>query len=307
MTRRCWPRVGTASAVLLLTACTPATGPEPTRPASPSPSHDLPATADPSRIPSTSPPPGESTTRPAKPSPRRPRLDHWKVGAHPLPLRADGFGKVRPTPEVLRVRRMPTPDVLPPPRDGRFHATVGPVTPRIRRRMGESWSPRCPVGLGDLRYVTVSFRGFDARPHTGELVLNARVARDVVGVFRTMYRARFPIEEMRLPTTADLEAPPTGDGNDTAALVCRATRGQTTWSAHAYGLAIDLNPFMNPYSKDGLVLPELASAYLDRSWRRPGMISVHGVVTRAFRRIGWTWGGSFVSLKDRMHFSATGR
>ncbi len=246
------------------------------------------------------------------PSPRRhrpsgPRLDSWVVGAHPLPLRPDGFGRVLPTPPELRVRRMPTVDVLPPPAGARFASSIGPITPAIRTRMGRSWSPRCPVGLRDLRYVTVSFHGFDGRAHTGELVVNARVADDVVSVFRRLYAARFPIESMRLVTTADLEAPPTGDGNNTAAMVCRATRTTTTWSAHAYGLAIDVNPFMNPYHKGDLVLPELAGAYLDRSWRRPGMILRGGVVTRAFARVGWTWGGDYSSLKDLMHFSANGR
>jgi hypothetical protein len=251
---------------------------------------------------STAGAPSAPATRPS-----RTHLDDWTVGARPLPLRPDGFGKVLPTPQELRVRRMPTRDLLAPPEDHRYHASIGPVTAPIRTRMGQSWSPRCPVGLRDLRYLTVTFRGFDGRSHTGELVVNRRVARDVVGVFRTLFRARFPIEEMRLPTTADLQAPPTGDGNDTAALVCRATRGQSTWSAHAYGLAIDLNPFMNPYHKGDLVLPELAGAYLDRSWRRPGMILPGGVATRAFARIAWTWGGSYNSLKDYMHFSEDGR
>ena len=77
-------------------------------------------------------------------------------------------------------------------------------------------------------------------------------------------------KEMRLPTTADLLAKPTGDGNNTAAYVCRAARGQTRFSQHAYGLAIDVNPFQNPEVKRDLVLPELASAYKDRTWRRWG-------------------------------------
>ena len=161
--------------------------------------------------------------------------------------------------------------------------------------------------LSGLRYLTVSFRGFDGRPHTGELVVNASVAADVVAVFRRLYAAAYPIEEMRLPTTADLEAPPTGDGSNTAAYVCRATRGATSLSAHAYGLAIDVNPFVNPYRKGDLVLPELASAYLDRSWRRPGMIARGDLVTRAFAAVGWAWGGSFRSVWDPMHFSANGR
>jgi hypothetical protein len=172
--------------------------------------------------------------------------------------------------------------------------------------MGRTWTPRCPVALRDLRYVTVAFWGFDRRPHTGELVLHERVARDVVGVFRRLYRERFPIEQMRLVTTADLRAPPTGDGNNTAALVCRPVRGGDEWSAHAYGLAVDVNPFQNPYRNGDLVLPELASAYLDRGWRRPGMVRPGGVVVDAFARIGWSWGGDFDSVIDPMHFSATG-
>jgi hypothetical protein len=229
------------------------------------------------------------------------------VGARPLPLRPDGFGQVQRTPPQLRVRRLATRDLLPPPRDGRFHATVSPVTPQVRRRMGESWSAGCPVALHDLRYLTLSFHGFDGGQHTGELVVNRLVADDVVTVFHRLHDAAFPIEEMRLPGTADLEAPPTGDGNDTAAYVCRNTRGASTFSAHAFGLAIDVNPFLNPYSKGDLVLPELASAYLDRSWRRPGMILRGGVVTRAFADVGWTWGGDFRSLSDLQHFSANGR
>ena len=236
-----------------------------------------------------------------------PAYSDWDLGAHPLPLTADGFGVVRPTPTPLRVRRFPTTDLLPPPADGAFHATTGPVTPEIRDRMGETWSPACPVALDDLAYLTVVFRGFDGLAHTGELVVAAGQAKGVVSVFRTLFAADFPIEEMRLPTTADLEAHPTGDGNDTAGLVCRAARGQTSWSAHAYGLAIDLNPFMNPYHDGDVVLPELASAYLDRGWVRPGMVEPGSVAVRAFARIGWTWGGSWSSLKDYQHFSQTGR
>ena len=231
----------------------------------------------------------------------------WELGAHPLPLTPDGYGVVRPTPKTLRVRRFPTTDLLPPPADGRFHSTAGPITPAIRSRMGETWSPACPVALTDLSYLTLAFRGFDGEAHTGELVVAASVADDVVSVFRELFAAGFPIEEMRLPTTADMEAHPTGDGNDTAGLVCRATRGETTWSAHAYGLAIDLNPFMNPYHNGDVVLPELASAYLDRGWVRPGMVEPGSVAVRAFARIGWSWGGDWSSLKDFQHFTATGR
>ena len=265
--------------------------------------------------PSSGPPVGEATSssgtgargapQPLPTSTTRPPVV-WRVGARPLPLRPDGFGKVLPTPAVLRDRRLPTLDRLPPPPGGRFRSSVRPISAAVRARMGTTWKPGCPVGLADLRYVTVSFRGFDGRAHTGELVVHRRVAAPVVSVFARLYRARFPIEEMRLVTGADLAARPTGDGNNTAAFVCRAARKQTRWSAHAYGLAVDVNPFQNPYRRGDLVLPELASAYEDRSRARPGMIRPGDVVTSAFADIGWTWGGNWRSQKDFMHFSATG-
>jgi hypothetical protein len=180
------------------------------------------------------------------------------------------------------------------------------VTRKLVRETDLAWEPGCPVGLRDLRYLEMSYWGFDGRPHTGQMVVNASVAEDVVEVFRKLYRARFPLEQMALATHKDLDAPPTGDGNVTGAYACRATRGTTSWSQHAYGLAIDVNPFDNPYSKGDVVLPELASSYLDRGWRRPGMIYRGDVVTTAFSDIGWTWGGDFQSLKDYQHFSARG-
>jgi hypothetical protein len=259
------------------------------RPATPRPASAQPAAPGPAA--------SRPTTRPAA---------AWRVGARPLPLRPDGFGQVLPTPAPLRDRRLPTVDRLPPPPGGRFRSAIRPIGPAVRARMGATWRPGCPVDLADLRHATVSFHGFDGRPHTGELVVHERVAAQVVSVFARLYRARYPIEEMRLVTTADLEAHPTGDGNNTAAFTCRAARKQTRWSAHAYGLAIDVNPFQNPYRRGDLVLPELAGAYLDRADRRPGMIRPGDAVIRAFAAVGWTWGGTWRSPRDLMHFSATG-
>jgi hypothetical protein len=291
MLRALRPVVILLAGVLLLAAC----GTRPSRPATAAPT----TAPTPATTATTSPP------APVHTPTSRPPLA-WRVGARPLPLRPDGFGQVLPTPPALRDRRLPTVDLLPPPAGGRFRSAVGPIDPAVRARMGATWSPGCPVRLADLRYVTVSFRGFDGRAHTGELVVHRRVAGQVVSVFARLYRAAFPIEEMRLVTTADLEAHPTGDGNNTAAFVCRAARNQRRWSAHAYGLAVDVNPFQNPYRRGDLVLPELASAYLDRGRARPGMIRPGDVVTGAFAAIGWTWGGTWRSPTDLMHFSATG-
>jgi hypothetical protein len=228
----------------------------------------------------------------------------WEVGKTPLPLRPDGFGKVLPTPPELVNRSLPTKDTLPPPTDTRYVAAITPVPPDVLAR--STWQSTCPVRKEDLSYLRMSFWGFDGHPHTGEMIVNAKVAKPVTDVFDKLFQAKFPLEEMRITEKPELDAPPTGDGNDTSAFVCRPTRGQTNWSAHAYGLAIDVNPFCNPYTKGDLVLPELASAYLDRKNPRPGMNLAGGVVTKAFGAIGWTWGGTWTSPRDLMHFSQTG-
>ena len=252
-------------------------------------------------------PQGSESSATVEEEPEPAWLDSWPVGERTLPVRPDGFGEIRRTPAELRVRRMPTVDALPPPADDRWRGAVRPIGPRVRDRMGTSWEPGCPVGLRDLRYLTVTFRGFDKTSHTGELIVHEEHARDVLGVFRRLYAARFPIEQMTLPTSAERDPTPSGDGNGTGAMVCRATTGGTSYSAHAYGLALDLNPFQNPYESGDLVIPELASAYLDRSWLRPGLITPDGLVVGAFADIGWSWGGDWQSLKDYQHFTATGR
>jgi len=163
------------------------------------------------------------------------------------------------------------------------------------------------VARGGLRYLTMSFWGFDGRAHTGEMIVNASVAEQVTSVFGTLFANRFPLEEMRVTTRPELDLHPTGDGNNTGAFVCRSGVNLTTWSAHAYGLAIDLNPFCNPYVKGNLVLPELASSYVDRQDVRPGMLFAGDPVVRAFAAVGWSWGGAWTSPVDTQHFTATGR
>lgn len=233
-----------------------------------------------------------------------PGMSPWQVGASPLPLQPNGFGEVLPTPPQLVVRRLPTTDFLPPPADGRYHATVQPVPAAVLAR--STWQPACPVPSSALAYLTMSFWGFDGKPHTGEMLVNASMAAGITRVFGQLFANRFPIEQMRVASPADMTAPPTGDGNTTTGFACRPTRGQTSWSAHAYGLAVDVNPFCNPYHNGSLVLPELASAYLNRGWVRPGMVLPGDATVRAFASIGWQWGGSWTAPRDLMHFTRTG-
>lgn len=226
------------------------------------------------------------------------------LGSRPLPLRAgEDNGVAQPTPPELEDRRLWTTDHLPPPPDDVFHVQL--VTPPPADVIARStWTEACPVVQEDLAWLTVSFFGFDHRFHTGELLVNTAHAEAIAGVFEELHAMRFPIEEMRVTTQEALDAPPTGDSNNTSSFVCRPAVNSTSWSRHAHGTAVDINPFHNPYVKGDLVIPELASAYLDRDRHDPGMVAAD--VVGLFADIGWGWGGNWISASDWMHFSDTG-
>ncbi len=284
-----------AGVVTVTGACAAATVP-PTTTAAPVAVADVATTTTVAPTTSTAPATTTTTISPfARPD--------W-LGTRLLPLRPDEHGEVIPTPPEMVDRRFETLDLLPPPVDDRFEWSLGPVPAEVAAR--SSWSEECPVTLDELAYITVSHFGFDGKFHTGEILVNARAAEGVVEVFRRLHEARFPLEEMRVIRAEEIDAHPTGDWNDTTSFVCRPAVGSGSWSQHAYGLAIDVNPFHNPYLKGDLVLPELASAYTDRSNLRPGMITRGDVVVEAFAAMGWRWGGNWNSLKDWMHFSASG-
>jgi hypothetical protein len=190
----------------------------------------------------------------------------------------------------------------------RFQGTISRIDAAQAKRMtGVSWRAGCPVPLRDLRLLTLSHRRFDGRVGTGRLIVHADVARDVVAVFRRLYLARFPVRRM-VPVDAyggsdfrSIEA------DNTSAFNCRYVDGTRSWSEHAYGRALDLNPIENPYVSGATTSHRASVPYLDRSRRRPGMALEGSAAVRAFDAIGWGWGGRWSSVKDYQHFSASGR
>ena len=173
----------------------------------------------------------------------------------------------------------------------------------------------CPVDLSQLRLLTVRYLGFDGRAHRGQLVVNARVASDLSGVFEKLYAMRFPIRHMQFGDTYGALKNVPHDGDFTASFECRqassspctkTANGTTgTWSEHAFGEAVDLNPVENPYVGCGMTRDRTALAYMNRSRYRRGMVNAS--VVAAFASVGWGWGGSWSgSTKDYMHFSING-
>ena len=183
----------------------------------------------------------------------------------------------------------------------------GDITPVTASRLDASWRPGCPVAPEQLRLVAVDHWDFDGQRRRGELVVHADYAEQILGVFRSLFDARFPLQQMRLVDEFGGDDDRSMAANNTSAFNCRAATGSDRWSEHAYGRAIDINPVQNPYvTSGGKVLPPEGADFVNRD-DRPGVITADGPVVTAFNVIGWGWGGAWRSGKDYQHFSATGR
>jgi hypothetical protein len=199
-----------------------------------------------------------------------------------------------------------------------FQSSIAPLSPAARAQIRDEkfWHKGCPVGLSGLRMLTVTYRGYDGKPHPGRMVVNATAAAPLARVFRKLYALHFPIRHMSF---AAFYGPIRGrpkDGDVTGSFSCRQavpspcnggkiTSGTGHWSNHAYGLAVDVNPVENPYVGCGQSRDPKARKYFDRTRHRKGMVT--GKMVAAFASIGWGWGGAWAgATKDHMHFSHNG-
>jgi hypothetical protein len=190
-----------------------------------------------------------------------------------------------------------------------FHGRVERIDAELRQRMsGVSWHRGCPVGLGQLRLLTLTHWGFDGEVHRGRLVVSRDAAADMLGAMRKLFQLRYPIRQIRLVDAYGGDDHRSMAADNTSAFNCRFVAGSGgVWSEHAYGRALDLNPLENPYvTESGYVSPPGGAPYVDRSQRAQGLVHRGGPVVAAFAAIGWEWGGNWPWPRDYQHFSATG-
>jgi D-alanyl-D-alanine carboxypeptidase len=190
-----------------------------------------------------------------------------------------------------------------------YRSSIRPLPTWARQLMrGSSWHAGCPVGLDALRLVRLRYWGFDREAHMGNLVVHRTVARDVTRTFGRLYDARFPIRKMKLVDRFGAADKRSMKADNTSAFNCRYRNGVCcTWSMHAYGKAIDIDPVENPEVWSGGVSPPNGAAFVDRSNRRRGMIFHGDAVWKAYHAVGWGWGGDWTWPIDYQHFSTNGK
>ncbi|MGM0440186.1 MAG: M15 family metallopeptidase [Chlamydiota bacterium] len=184
-----------------------------------------------------------------------------------------------------------------------YQATISPITDEIKAKITYSWRDDNPVPLSNLRYIKLNHWGFDGYVHEGELIVHEKIAGEVVDIFEELFEAQYPIEKMLLIDEYKADDDLSCEDNNASAFCSRPITGSTTkWSYHSFGLAIDINPVLNPYHKGNTVVPVNGTPFLDRSLNCRGIIDEDDICYKAFTKRGWKWGGHWTSLLDYQHF-----
>lgn len=151
----------------------------------------------------------------------------------------------------------------------------------------------------ELRLIDVEYYSTDGKIHAGQVLTNKKIAKDVKRMFRFMFKAHFPVAKVipavRYHWNDDLSM----QDNNTYSFCYR----DASYSKHAFGMAIDINPFFNPVRwKRGYEnrKNKPVGARYDTSVNGT-FYSLHPVVLE-FRRLGFRWGHTFTRNFDDHHF-----
>lgn len=189
--------------------------------------------------------------------------------------------------------------------DSLFYSEV-PGEEIAQRIAGVSYQENENISMEELRYLRVLHMGFDGQTHIGELLVHESIAEDILEIMAALYENQYPMEKMLLVDEYGADDEVSMQENNTSAFNYREIAGTSRLSQHSLGLAIDINPKFNPYvkEKDGelTIRPANAADYADRTQEFEYKIDENDLCYQLFTAHGFTWGGSWNSVKDYQHF-----
>ena len=196
-------------------------------------------------------------------------------------------------------------DMVSDSQDGFYYETISDSLKEFM--YGYSYKEDCTLSWDDLRVVTVQYYNFDNIVTEGQIVCNKAIAQDLLEIFYELYTNQYQIEEITPIDSYQADDELSMEHNNTSCFNYRTVPGRSTMSKHSLGLAIDINPFYNPYiTKDSSgntsITPVGSEPYADRSTSFLHKITPDDLCYQLFTEHGFTWGGSWKNSKDYQHF-----
>ena len=156
--------------------------------------------------------------------------------------------------------------------------------------------------IDTLVLVDVEYLSFDGLLHRGQIVVHTAAAADVCAVFQELRERSFPIEKVIPVVAYDWDDEASMADNNSSAFNYRRILETDRLSNHSFGLALDINPRLNPFiSRSKKIYPK--GAVYDPNV--PGTFRAGDDAVRAFVNRGWYWGGAWQSVVDWQHFERT--
>jgi len=153
--------------------------------------------------------------------------------------------------------------------------------------------------IQQLKLINVTYYSTDNKIHHGQILTNIKIADKLEALFRFILAEKFPVAHAIPVVKYNWDDEASMLSNNTYSFCYR----NESFSKHATGMAIDINPFFNPVrwkagSKNRLTQPE--GAHFDPSI--PGTFYKQHPVVHEFKKSGFYWGHNFTLKYDDHHF-----
>lgn len=156
-----------------------------------------------------------------------------------------------------------------------------------------------PVSVkNNLVLIEVQYYSFDEKLHQGQLLVHKSVVEDLKEIFEIIKEIKFPVHKVVPIVNYGWNDEASMLANNTSCFNYRKQRGTNVISYHSKGLAIDINPLLNPHIKNNKLIP--TGAIYDKT--KPGTLTSSSQIVKEFKKRGWHWGGNWRASKDYQHF-----
>ena len=208
----------------------------------------------------------------------------------------------------------PTPSPLSDDKDMEYDRfTINELNDEIKDRITGISYPAddtdAEINYDDLRYLTVLYYDFNDEVKEGEIICNALIAEDLIDIFTELYDNKYQIEKIRLVDEYGGDDDASMEDNNSSCFNYRNIANSSVLSNHSYGMAIDINPFYNPYIVPGkganggdYIVPAGSESFADRTLDFDHKIDENDLCYKLFTEHGFSWGGSWSRTKDYQHF-----
>lgn len=157
-----------------------------------------------------------------------------------------------------------------------------------------TYDEKCPVSIEELILVRFIHMDLTGKEKVGEIVLNRVISNAFIEVMKIAYDINYPLHQAVVLDNPKIKGKHqySMQANNTAGFSCRNESGSREEFSYSSGLALDINPLMNPaLNPEGIWVPRNSNSYIDRSVIQTGMLNETHDITLAFLERGFNWGG----------------